>query len=66
MIFCFMVHLFVPLPFLCSLQLSSKYEYVFGLSATNAVIIFPPNSSLKRPSTFLFVPIGRGILSFLL
>ena len=60
------MHVFVPLAFLCSLQLSSKYEYVFGLSATNCVIIFPPNSSLKSPGTFLFFLIGRGILSFLL
>ena len=66
MIFCFITHFFVPLAFLCLLQLSSKYEYVFGLSATKSVIIFPLNSSLKRPGTFLFFPIGRGILSFLL
>ena len=42
----------MPLGFLCSLQSSSKYEYVFGLSAKNSVIIFPPNSSLKRPGIF--------------
>ena len=42
-----------------------KYAHVFGLTATTSVIIFPPNSSLKRPGTFLFSPIGRGLLSFL-
>ena len=65
MSFCFITHFFVPLDFLCSLPSSSKYEYAFALSATNSVIIFPPNSSLKRPGTFLFLPIGRGLLSFL-
>ena len=60
-----MTHFFVPLAFLCSLPSSSKYAYAFGLSATTSVIIFPPNSSLKRPGTFLFLPIGRGLLSFL-
>ena len=65
MIFCVIAHFFVPLAFLFSLQLSPKYEYVFRLSATNSVIIFPPKSSLKRPGTFLFFPIGKGILPFL-
>ena len=64
MSFCFITHLFVPLDFLRSLQSSYKYKYAFGLSAKNSVIIFPPNSSLKRPGTFLFLPIGRSLLSF--
>ena len=66
MSFCFITHFFLHLDFLCSLPSSSKYKYAFGLSAKNSVIIFPPNSSLKRRGTFLFLPIGRGILSFLL
>ena len=64
MSFCFITHLFAPLDFLCSLPLSSKYDYAFGLSATISVIISPPNSSLKRPRTFLFLPIGRGLYHF--
>ena len=43
---------------------STKHAHVFGLKATTSTIIFPPNSSLKRPGTFLFLPIGRGLLSF--
>ena len=54
MSFCFITHFFVPLNFLCSLPPSSKYEYAFALSATNSVIIFPPNLSLKRPGIFYF------------
>ena len=48
-----------------NIESSSKYEYAFDLSAANSIIIFPPNSSLNRPGTFLFLPIGRGFLSFL-
>ena len=66
MSFCFITQFFVPLNFLCSLPPSSKYAYVFTLSATNSAIIFPPNVSVKRPGTFLFLSIGRGLLSFLL
>ena len=60
---CFMTHFFVPLAFLCSLPSSIKYTHVFGLSATSSTKIFPPNSSLKRPGTFLFLPTGSGLLS---
>ena len=60
-----MTHFLVPLAFLCSMQSSVKYAYVFGLIATISIILFPPNSSLKRPGIFLFLPIGRGLLSFL-
>ena len=59
------MHFFVPLAFLCSVSSSNLYAYDFALSAQNSVKIFPPNSSLKRPITFLFLPIGRGLLSFL-
>ena len=65
MSFCFITHLLVPLDFLCSLPSSSKYANAFGLSVTTSIIISPPNSSLKRPGTFLFLPIGIGRLSFL-
>ena len=47
--------LFCSFSFLCSLPSSIKYAHVFGLSATTSTIIFPPNSSLKRPGTFLFL-----------
>ena len=53
MVFCFITHLFLPLDILCSLPQSSKYAYAFPLSAANCFIIFPPNSSLKRPGAFL-------------
>ena len=59
-----MTHFFVPLAFLCSLPSSIKYAHVFGLSATYSQIIFSPNLSLKRPVTFLFLPIESGLLSF--
>ena len=65
MSFCFITQLFAPLDFLCSLPSSSKHEYAFDLSAITSVVIFPPNSSLKRPGTFLFLSIGIGLLSFL-
>ena len=65
MSFCFIIHFFVPLDLLCSLP-PYKYAYAFALSAVNSVIIFPPNSSLKIPGTFLLTPIGRVLLSFLL
>ena len=54
---------YVSLAFLCSLSSSIKYAYVFALSPTNSFIIFPPNSSLKRPITFLFLPVGSSPLS---
>ena len=57
--------LFSSFSFLCSLPSSIKYAYVFGLIATISLIILAPNSSLKRPGTFLFLSIGRGLLSFL-
>ena len=41
-----------------------KYAYVFAQSPQNSFIIFPPNSSLKRPIYFLFLPIGSGLSSF--
>ena len=40
-----------------------KYVHVFA-SATTSIIVFPPNSSLKRPGTFLFSLIGSGLLLF--
>ena len=55
----------MPLAFLWSLPSSCKYAYVFGLNVITYIIIFPPNSSLKRPGTFLIFPIERGLLSFL-
>ena len=42
----------------------SKYAYAFGLIATTSAIIFPPNTSLKRPGIFLFLAIGRGFYPF--
>ena len=36
------------------------YTYIF---ATNSVLIFPPSSSFIMPITFLFFPIGSGLLS---
>ena len=45
--------------------ITTKYAYDFGLSATTSTIIFTPNSSLKRLGTFLFLPIKRGLSSFL-
>ena len=56
---------FVPLALLCTLPSSVLYPYAFALSAINLVITFPPSSSLKRPITFLFLPMGNGLLSFL-
>ena len=56
----FITHFFAPLDFLCSLSSSIKYAHV---SPTNSYIIFPPNSFLKRSITFLFLPIGNGLLS---
>ena len=55
--------LFLPFAFLCSLTAHIKYAYVFALSPTISFIIFPPNSSLKRPITLLFLPIESGLLS---
>ena len=59
------MHFLVPLAFLCLIPSSVKYAYVFGLIATTSIIISPLNSSLKGPGTFLFLPIGKGLLSFL-
>ena len=59
-----MTHFFVLLALLCSLPSSIKYAHVFGLSTTTSTIVFPPNSSLKAPGTFLFLAIGRDLLSF--
>ena len=59
------MYFFVPLAFLCSLSSSIKYAYAFALSAQNSIIIFPPNSSLKRPITYLFLPIGSSLTSFI-
>ena len=59
------MHFLAPLAFLCSIPSSVEYAYVFGLIATTSIIIFPPNSSLKRPGIFLFLSIRRGLLSFL-
>ena len=59
-----MTHVFVLLALLCSLPSSIKYAHGFGLSITTSTIIFPPNSSLKTGGTFLFLPIGRDLLSF--
>ena len=63
MVLSFITHFFVPLDFFTSLLSSIKYECVFALSAQNSFIIFPPNSSLNNPITFLFLPNGRGLLS---
>ena len=41
-----------------------KYAYVFAQSPQNSFIIYPPNSSLKRPIYFLFLPIGSSLSSF--
>ena len=65
MISLFTMHFFVPLAFLCSVSSSNLYAYALTLSAQNSTMLFPPNSSLKRPITFLFLPIGRGLLSIL-
>ena len=65
MISLFTMHFIVPLAFLCSVSSFNLYAYALALSAQNSVTILPPNSSLKRPITFLFLPIGRGLLSFL-
>ena len=64
MILCFITHFFVPLAFFFSLSSSIKHAYVLALSAQNSFIIFPPNSSLNKPITFLFLPIRSGLLSF--
>ena len=61
----FTMHFFVPLAFLISVSSSNLYAYAFALSTQNSRMLFRPNSSLKRPITFLFLPIGRGLLSFL-
>ena len=39
------------------------YVYIFALIATNSVMIFPPSSSFIMPVTFLFFPVGSGLLS---
>ena len=64
MISLFTMHFFVPLAFVCSASSFNFYAYALALSAQNSTMLFPPNSSLKRPITFLFLPIGRGLLSF--
>ena len=56
------MHFFVPLAFFVSLSSSFKYQYVFALSAQDYFIILPPNLSLNNPVTFLFLPIGKGLL----
>ena len=42
---------------------SVKYEYLFGLSVTNFVIIFPFNSLFIKPMTFLLISFGNGLLA---
>ena len=39
-----------------------EHAYVFALSPTSSIIIFPPYLSLKRPINFLFLHIGSGLL----
>ena len=39
------------------------YAYTLALKATNSVMIFPPSSSFVKPITFLFFPMGTGLLS---
>ena len=60
----FITHFVVSLDLLTSLSSSIKYEYVFVLIVQNSFVNLPPNSSLNNPITFLFLPIGRGLLSF--
>ena len=57
-------HFFVPLQCFSSTSLSIfLYAYILALKATNSVMVFPPSSSFSRPITFLFSPMGSGLLS---
>ena len=49
---------------LLSTSLSSfLYPYIFGLNATNSVMIFPPRTSFIMGIVSLFFPIGSDLLS---
>ena len=61
----FLLHIICSLGSFFSMSSSNKNAYVFVLSAQNYFIIFPFNSSLNIPITFLFIPMGKGFLSFL-
>ena len=52
----------MPLSFLVSLPSSIKMLYIFALNFTNFVEIFPSNSSFVNQITFLFSPLGNGLL----
>ena len=52
---CLIIHIFVPFTFLYMHALFMIQLNILGLKTTSFFIIFPPNSSLITPITFLFL-----------
>ena len=59
---CLTTHFLTQLRFLPPLPPSILKAFIFGLGATNSVMIFSSSSSFIRPVTFLLIPMGNGRL----